>query len=102
MVFLSCPCRRLAGEGVGFHSRRRRYGTEAGERDCIIVLSPAWNPHPVKCSDGNSAKKRFAGRGFNPRTAAETEVENPLADTRCGGRRVEGVPQFAATDRYAH
>jgi len=57
MFFLSCPSQHFADDGVVFYSRRRRYWTEAGEWDGIIVLSPAWHPHSEKRGGGNSAKR---------------------------------------------
>jgi hypothetical protein len=50
-------------------------------------LSLARDPHPGKCGAGNSAKKEFAVGVFTPKTDAETEAENPPADTRCGERQ---------------
>ncbi|MCG0314734.1 MAG: hypothetical protein L5657_08810, partial [Calditerricola sp.] len=62
-------------------------------------MSLARNPHPEKCGAGNSAKKEFGVGVFTPKTDTETEAENLPADTRCGERRSEGVPRFAARDR---
>jgi hypothetical protein len=47
----------LAGDGVVFYSRRRRYWTDAGKGDGIVALSPAQNSSRGKQEGGNSAKK---------------------------------------------
>jgi hypothetical protein len=58
--FLGCPCRHFAGNGMVFHSRRRRYRTDRGRGDGIIVLSLARNPAPKKRGRGNAATKELA------------------------------------------
>jgi hypothetical protein len=92
--------RAFRGSEPVFHSRQRRYGTDPGQWDGIIVLSPAWNLRREKRGGGNSAKP-CAGHDLNPGTDTEKRAENQPGDTDCRERRLEDVPRFAATDRRA-
>jgi hypothetical protein len=77
----------------------------AEDGDGIIVLSPAWNPHPEKTAAAirqKSAAMVAVRKDLNPKMDVETEAENQPVETNCQKRRSGDVPPFARAARSAY